>query len=1115
MSTPDPSSMSQLSAEERKLLAYLLQEEGIEAPTQQAIPRRPQIDEAPPSFAQERFWFLDQLEPGNPAYTISTALRLLGQLDVAALEQSLNEIVRRHEALRTTFAAENGRPVQVIAPSLTLELPIIDLEALPETEREVEARRVAAEEAERPFNLAQGPLLRTTLLRLGREEHALLLTIQHIVSDGWSMDVFRRELSLLYQAFSAGEPSPLPDLPIQYADYAVWQREWLRGEVLEEQLGYWRKNLDGAPALLALPTDRPRPLIQTYRGSSRSRRLPEHLTEPLKVLSRREDTTLFMTLLAAFNVLLYRYSGEEDVVVGSPISGREHGETEGLIGLFLNTLILRTDLSGDPNFLELLRRERETVLGAFDHQFVPFGQLLAELQPERSLGYAPVFQVLFVLQDPTGTRLALPGLKLGRFDYRRDKSMLDLSLYMTETAKGLVATFQYNTDLFDAATIDRLARHFQTLLESIVADPQQAISHLPLMTESEQTQLLVDWNDTAVAYPQGETIQRLFEAQVARAPESVAVVLGEQKLTGAALNARANQLAHYLQGLGVGPGVVVAVCVERSLEMMVALLGVLKAGAAFLPLDPADPQSRQAFIVKDAQAPVLLTLSELQPTLPDHAAKIVCLDTDWGAIAEASDKNPSSQVGGEDTAYAIYTSGSTGLPKGVLGLHQGAVNRFAWMWKLYPFADGEVCCQKTALSFVDSIWEVFGPLLQGIPLVIIPDEVMRDPEQLIEALARHSVTRIVLVPSLLRALLDADGDLGRRLPKLRFWVSSGEPLPVELVQRLRDCMPKSTLLNLYGSSEVSADVTYYDTRPVQADWPSVPIGRPIANTQIYILDRHRLPVPIGVPGEIYVGGAGLARGYLNRPELEEEKFVPNPFQGASKERLYRTGDLARYLPDGNIECLGRIDHQVKIRGFRIELGEIETVLSEHTAVREAVALVREDVPGDKRLVAYVVPMEEPAPAPAELRDYLRGELPEYMVPSVYVMLDALPLTASGKVDRRALPAPDWTREQVEQVYVAPRTPVEEMLAGIWSQILGAERVGIHDDFFELGGHSLLATRVMARVRDDFHMGLSLRSLFEAPTVAGLASLIEIGQWSAQSASDQRQGAEEEFEEGQL
>jgi amino acid adenylation domain-containing protein len=1110
------------SVEELELLEYLLEEDTTASASTKDIPRRKDIDSALPSFAQQRLWFLDQLEPGLPVFAIAICYRLHGPLDVEALTQSLNEIVRRHEALRTTFSTVDGQPVQVIASTLTLTLPVVDLRGLPKNQRETEARRLARKERRQPFDLAQGPLLRTTLLRLDEEEHVLVLTMHHIISDGWSIGILRRELSVLYEAYCAGKPSPLPDLPIQYADYAVWQREWLQGEVLEEQLAYWGKQLEGAPPVLELPADHPRPRLQTYEGTSLPVVLTTTLSEALRRLSRQQGVTLFMTLLAAFETLLYRYSGQDDISVGSPIANRRRAEVEGLIGLFMNNLVLRSDLSGNPTFRELLGRVREVALGAYAHQDLPFEKLVEALQPERVLNYNPLFQVMFILQNVPAEPLELTGLTASFFEVDRGIARQDLILELFDLPeglgpeaqpKGLQGSLEYNTNLFDTARIKRMVGHLQTLLEGIVADPETPISELPLLTEAEQHQLLVEWNDTRADYARDKSLVQLFEEQVKRSPDATAFVYEDQALSYRELNQRANRLARYLQLLGVGPEVPVGICLERSLEMAVGLMAVLKAGAAFLPLDPSDPQARLAFILDDAGVPVILTRSELAATLPDHQAKAVCLDAAAELIAGQDSENLETAVFPEHLAYLIYTSGSTGEPKGVAVPHDQILNRFAWMWDAYPFEAGEVGCQRSGSTFVDSIWELLGNLLQGVPTAIIPDPVVRDPQALVHALAQHQVSRIWVVPSLLRVLLDTFPDLEQRLPKLRFWVSSGEALPKELDQRFGAAMPQATLYNLYGTSEVW-DATWYVPEPEHPPGMEVPIGSPIANMQTYILDANLEPLPIGVPGELHISGVGVARGYLNRPGMTAERFIPDPFRNDRGARLYKTGDLARYLPDGNIEFLGRLDHQVKIRGFRIELGEIETVLVQHPALRVAVVLAREDLPGDKRLVAYVVPEGEPTTT-TELRHFLQQRLPEYMLPAAFVMLDALPLTASRKVDRRALPAPDWARPELEQAFVAPRTPVEEALAGIWSQILGVERVGIHDDFFELGGHSLLATRVMARVRDDFRMALSLRSLFEAPTVAGLASLIEIGQWSAQNASDQPQGAEEEFEEGQL
>jgi amino acid adenylation domain-containing protein len=1059
---------------------------GPQAPPMQLTPRNRAL---PLSFTQERLWILDQLEPGCAAYNMPAVFRLKGVLNVTALEQSLSEIVRRHEILRTTFPAEDGRPVQAIAPALPWTLPVLDLQEVPEHEREAQVRTLAREEAQRPFNLAQGPLLRSTLLRLAAEEHVLLLTMHHIIYDGWSQGVFWRELGLLYEAFATGKSSLLPELCIQYADFAVWQRQWLQGEVLDTQLAYWKQQLSGNLPVLQLPPARPRPAVQTFRGARQSLELSKSLTAALKALSFREGVTLFMTLLAAFQALLHCYTGQDDISVGSFIANRNWIETEGLIGFFVNTLVLRTDLSGNPSFRELLGRVRKVTLGAYSHQELPYEKLVEELRPQRDLSRNPLFQVLFTLRNTPRQAPELAGLTLSSLEVYTETAKFNLTLDLAETPEGLSGWFEYSTDLFDAATIARMAGHFQSLLEGILAGPEQRLATLPLLTKDECRQLLVEWNDTAANYPQDKCIHELFEDQVAQTPNAVAVVCEGEQLTYQELNGRANQVAHHLRMLGVGPEVLVGFCMERSLDMVVGLLGILKAGGAYVPLDPAYPLERLAFMLEDAQVPVLLTQEGLLTRLPDYGAAVVCLDSGWPVIARHNDQNPVNGVTADNVASVLYTSGSTGKPKGVLGTHRATVNVLAWLWQAYPFAPQEVGCQKTSMSFVDSVQELLGPLLRGIRTVLIPNEVLQDPHRLVQTLTAYQVTRILLVPSLLRVLLDAYADLQRQLPSLKLWFVGGETLSRELWQRFRERMPQSRLVNIYGASEDAADATWYDTGRMCKNLVSVPIGRPIANTQTYVLDSDLQPVPLGVPGELHVGGVGLARGYLNRPELTAEKFIPHPYSTESGARLYKTGDLARYLPDGNLEYLGRLDHQVKLRGFRIEPGEIETVLQQHPLVRETVVLAREDQLGQKQLIAYVIVSPEHAPETRELRSFLQQKLPEYMVPSTFVMLSALPLTPNGKVDRQALPVPEAVRPEFEATFVAPRTPVEEVLAGIWATVLRIERVGVHDNFFELGGHSLLATQVISRARAAFQVELSLRSLFAMPTVAGLAEVI--------------------------
>jgi amino acid adenylation domain-containing protein len=1043
----------------------------------------------PLTSAQQRLWFLEQLGLSRHAYHLSEAMRLCGPLQVAALEQSLQGIISRHEVLRTTFTTVAGQPYQVIGPATPFTLSVVDLRHLPENERQKQVHTLAQADVQRPFDLAQGPLLRATLVRLAAEEQVLLLTLHHIVSDGWSHGVFWRELAGLYEACTTGRPSPLPPLAIQYADVAHWQQQWLRGEGLKTQLAYWQQQLAGV-STLQLPTDHPRPAVQTFRGARHWLMVSPTLTQALKALSQRHGVTLFMTLLAAFQTLLQRYTGQDDIAVGTLIANRHRVELEGLIGFFVNVLVLRTDLSGDPSFRELLARVRTVTLEAYEHQDVPYEQVLEALRPPRDLSRNPLFQVLFVLHNTPQPALELPGLTVHRLEIDPGTARFDMALEFWETPEGLRGRLEYSTELFEPATMACLAGHWQTLLQGVVADPEQALSRLPLLTADERQRLLVEWNATAAPYPADQCMHRLFEAQVARTPDAVAVSCGDASLTYDELNRRANRVAHYLATLGVGRETLVGLCVERSLAMAVGLLGVLKAGAAYLPLDPTYPSERLDFMLADAQPPVVLTQEHLVSSLPARRASMVCLDAHWPLIARCSDANPVAGATAEDVAYLLYTSGSTGRPKGVLGVHRATLNALAWMWQAFPFAGDEVCCQKTSMSFGDSIQELFGPLLQGIRTVLIPDAVLKDMPRLVRTLAAHGVTRLILVPSLLRTLLDTYRDLSHRLPSLKLWFAGGETLSRDLVQRFRQCLPHSRLVNLYGATEASDDTTWYDASLAPPELACVPIGRPIANTQVYVLDQHRQAVPIGVAGELYVGGAGLTRGYLNRPELTAERFIPHPFSREPGARLYRTGDLVRYRPDGHLEYLGRIDHQVKLRGVRIELGEIEAALAQHPAVREAAVVAHEDGPGGPRLVAYVVPTQEPGPTVSELRRFLGQRLPAAMVPAAFVLLETLPLTPSGKLDRRSLPPPSLLRPAREDRYVAPHTPSEQQVAAIWCELLGVERVGIHDNFFELGGHSLLAMQLLFRVQDATQVEVPLSSFFETPTVAHMAAIID-------------------------
>ncbi|MFL5356884.1 amino acid adenylation domain-containing protein, partial [Archangium sp.] len=1031
----------------------------------------------PLSFAQQRLWFLDQLEPGSPLYNIPMAVRFQGALDVPALERSFSSLIERHESLRTTFQSSSEGPLQVISPALAVPLAVVDLGSVPDAQRESELRRLAGEEAMRPFDLARGPLFRATLLRLSAQDHVLLLTMHHIVSDGWSTGVLIRELAALYQGFTSGQPSALPALPVQYADYAAWQRGWLQGTALETQLSYWRRHLSGAPRTLELHTDKPRPAVQSHRGASQSTLLPHALAESLKALGQREGATPFMVLLAAWQLLLSRYSGQDDISVGSPIAGRTQAETEGLIGFFINTLVLRTKLDGNPSFRELLSRVRETALGAYAHQDVPFEKLVEELRPERDLSRTPLFQVMFILQNTPQQELSLPGLTLRGVEADNAVAKFDLTLTLTEGTHGLAANLSYNTDLFEEATAARMLGHLRVLLESLTARPDQRLSELSLLTEAERRQVLVDWNHTAAEPAQDGALHYLFEQQVQATPEATALVVGTQRLSYRQLDSLANQLAHHLRSLGVGPEVSVAVCLERSTELVVALLGVLKAAGAYIPLDPVYPRERLAYMRQDARSPVLLTQRSLAEGLSLPGSHTVLLDG-FQSIAHQPHHAPVRLSGPEHLAYVLYTSGSTGRPKGVALQHRSAVAFIHWSLATFSPHQLAAVLAATSVSFDLSVFELFAPLSCG-GCVYLADNALALP-----SLPSASEVRLVnTVPSAMAELVRM-GSLPSSVHTVNL---AGEPLPAALAQALYSTGTVQALYNLYGPTE---DTTYSTFERVPSDSQRPPsIGRPLAGTQAYVLDERLHPLPAGVPGELYLAGAGLARGYLHRPELTSERFLPNPFSSTPGARMYRTGDKVRWTADGTLDYLGRIDFQVKVRGFRIELGEVESALLAHSGVRDAIVVAREDVPGDKRLVAYVVAHQGHPLEVASLRDQLKQRLPAFMVPSAFVVLDALPLTPNGKLDRKALPAPDMAAE-TSAAFVAPRTPTEELLAGLMAQVLRLERMGAGDNFFELGGHSLLATQVISRIRAGFGVELPLRALFEAPTVAALASRVD-------------------------
>jgi amino acid adenylation domain-containing protein len=1283
----------------------------------------------PTSFAQQRLWFLDQFQPNSPFYNIPTAVRLTGKLDVVAFERALNEIVRRHETLRTTFATSDGKPVQVIAPQDALPLPVFDLTHHEVEVRETDALRLARDDAQRPFDLSRGPLLRATLIRLGNEEHIVLLTMHHIVSDGWSMGVLISELATLYDAFANNRPSPLPDLPIQYADFAVWQREWLQGDVLESQLAYWGKQLGKGSPILELPADRPRPAVQTFSGATETAVIPRSVVGALESLSRSEGATLFMTLLAAFNVLLYRYTGLDDVSVGTPIANRNRAEIEGLIGVFINTLVLRTDLSGLPTFRQVLQRVREVALGSYAHQDVPFEMLVEQLQPERDMSRSTFFQVMFILQNVPQRLREVSGLTFSQVEAETGSSTHDLTLMVTECPDGLRADVEYNTDLFDATTIRRLLAHFEHLLEGIVADPDQRISALPLTTESETRELLVEWNATTARYPRAlACVQELFEQQAEATPDAVAVsaptplssTVCDRQLTYRELNLLANQLAHHLTGMGVGAETRVGICLERSPELIVAVMAVLKAGGAYVPLDHLQPADRLGSMLGDSRVPVVICTSSTATCLPNTEATVIHLDTEWAGIRGQPDTNPARRSRADNLAYMIYTSGSTGKPKGVMIEHRNLVNAYLAWEDAYELKTLQSHLQMANFAFDVFSGDLVRALCSGATLVLCPREFLLAPKDLYAVMESEAVDCGEFVPAVLRNLVQYLLDTGQDLSPLQLLACGSDAWYVGEYRSFRRLMSADArFINSFGLTETTIDSSYFESADSQLPPDRlVPLGRPFPNSRLYVLDGHMQPTPIGVTGELFVGGVGVARGYHGAADMTAERFLPDPYSDRPGLRLYKTGDMARYLPDGNIEFLGRMDFQIKIRGFRIEAGEIETELQRHPAVRHAVVnAVTADVGGDgaagaKRLVAYVVadgpidrvpyattcrvaprgddgkgggsghgtvearvtdisrhgvrlsevPAEwavgldlqlrlrlpgvdeleiegmvtwregrqagvllQPTPVQqmllgravqhlaesgglatgvgeynprvplrctgvatfedgtegevtvenlsrgglrlvgngrvwrrgeivrlrlrltqesndrhvhghiwwaeggragvkfqtgeldtawldqhvegfakeqsfslSQLRSFLKERLPDYMVPSSYVLLESLPLTTSGKVDRQALPIPDFSQRDAELEFVAPRTESEHKLAEIWSEVLGVGQIGVDDDFFALGGHSLLATQVVSRIRDAFEVELPLRNVFEYTSLRELAERIEILERSAEA-----------------
>jgi amino acid adenylation domain-containing protein len=918
----------------------------------------------PLSYPQRMFWFLDKLEPDTPAYNLPRAFRLEGQLDIDALREAFRVLLRRHDVLRTCFAELDGELYQCIRDDVATDFVQHDLSRLSASKHEIETLAIASEEARKPFDLERPPLFRLRLIRLNPEMHVLILVMHHIVTDGWSMSILFKEVARFYGQLAVGQQPHTTELPLQYADFALWQQQALTEEVLQGDVEYWREHLCGSPALLQLPSDRPRPGVQSHHGSIECVTIDEALTRRIKQMCAGEGVTLYMGLLAAFQALLGRYTGTDDIPVGSPVAGRNDPHLADLIGCFVNTLVMRGDLSGNPSYRELLQRTRPAALEAFAHQELPFQHLLAKLKCERTRSYTPLFQIMFILQNAPKQVVRLPGLVIEEVGLDSGLAKFDLTLEIVEQDGGLYCQFEYSTDLLDRSTIQRMALHFQNLISSAVEHPASPISKLNMLSVSERKQIIFDWNATSAEYSRNVTIARAFEDQVRRTPEAIALRDGVHTLTYRELDSRANQVARALIKKGVRPEMPVGVYMKRSIDAIAALLGVIKVGSPYVPLEISHPKRRLDLLITTCDCRVILTHRALRQDLPEM--DVVLLDADMALWAEQSGIPPPSLSVGQP-AYIIFTSGSTGVPKGVVGTHRGTMNRLEWMYRTYPFSPRDVCCQKTAFSFVDSIWEIFGPLLRGIPNVLIPDEVVIDPELLLGLLARERVTRIVLVPTLLRVMLDQAPDLGTRVPQLKLWTASGEDLSVDLAERFRCAFPEARLLNLYGSSEVAGDATYYEVGELGL-LNAIPVGKPISNIQLYILDEFLEPVPIGVPGTLYVGGDCLAQGYWRRPDLTSERFISNPF-GVGLGPIFATGDRGRWLSDGDIEYLGRQDTQTKIRGFRIELGEIEANLMAHPLVRQAAVTVTGQTPEAAQLTAYTAGRDGYAPSPEELRAF--------------------------------------------------------------------------------------------------------------------------------------------------
>ncbi len=1062
-----------LSDAQRELLIARLRKGRGEAPG--GIVRRPEgMKDLPLSFGQEQLWFMDRFAPGEPTYNIPAGLWLRGGLDAGAMRRALDALVARHEALRTRLVAgADGRPYQIVDEPKGADLVEVDVSTVADPEARL--RELAAEEALKPFALAEGPLFRTHLVRLEPEVHVLVLVVHHVVFDGWSIGVLLNEVMALYGAELTGEPSGLAELPVQFADYAIWERERL-SEPPEELAAYWRENLEGFQTL-QLPTDRPRPTLDTFDGGVEWLNMGVDVLDGLRDLSRREGTTLFVTVLAALQALLQRYTGQDDVIVGSVTANRGRAKLAPLIGFLVNTLAMRTDLSGDPTFTEILARVRETTVGAYAHQDLPFAKLVEELKVERDPGRAPVFQVAMTLAEPIEeTEAAGLRIKVEKFDLPAAK--FDLSFLAEVHADELWMELSYATALFDVETVRRMLGNLQVLLRGVVEDPSRRLSELPLLGEAELHRELVEWNDTAKDFPQGCLHER-FEAQVARTPDGVAAELDGASATYAELNADANRIARRLRDLGVGPEVLVGVSMAPSIRRLSVLLGIMKAGGGYVPLDPALPDERMAYMVKDAAMPVVVADAAAVPRVPETDATLVPVDGVWGEISALDATNPAYDVEPSNVAYVIYTSGSTGRPKGVLVEHRQAVNHAVGMIEHWPVTPEDRVMQFASLNFDVSVMDMFMTLLSGARAVLAPTDTLLSPPKLAALMRDRKVTFASLPPAVVNLLT------GQEFPDLKILMPAGEALSPELVRAwLR---PGLRFCNGYGPTEDTVIATFAE---LDGTVLPPPIGLPVANAQAYVLDKNLNPVPVGVVGELHMGGAGVTRGYLNAPELTEQRYIPDPFSGKPEARLYKTGDLVKRLPDGNIVYLGRMDGQVKIRGLRVELGEIETALVAHPSVAQSVVVVIEDRAGERQLAGYVrFDPDAPEAGVADLRQHLSLRLPAYMVPTYLVTVEEFPLNTSGKIDKSALPAPDSSAPTA--AFVAPRTLIETVLADMYSRLLGRDQVGIEDGFFDLGGNSLQAMQLITLIDDELaaDIDVNVTAVFLAPNPRQLAELL--------------------------